>query len=250
MRCFLSSEMAGLGDWLDAYERTARLVPALLAAAPVLVVVLAVGLRNDPVIVGLLSLVAAVGVPVAVANFVRDRGQQLQVALWARWRGSPTVALVRTAAGADALRDSRRRNLERVARGYLPRAAEERNDSAGSDQRYEAAIRALITRTRERPKFELVFKENQGYGYWRNLLGIRLIGRTTSAASAIVLALLFWARDAPGLHFGVNALDVLVGELAVILCLAFWIWAPAEDRVKRAAYAYAERLLDAAGLVQ
>jgi hypothetical protein len=132
----------------------------------------------------------------------------------------------------------------------LPTAADEQNDPLGSDQRYEAAIRTLISQTRERPRFELIFKENQGYGYWRNLLAMRMSGRTTAAASAIVLALSILAQTALGFRLGLNIPDGTLGEVAIILCLAFWIWVPTEDRVKRAANSYAERLLDAAILLQ
>src|SRR5205814_8801390 len=155
-----------------------------------------------PVIVGLLGLVAAVGMPVAIANFVRDRGQRIQGDMWARWGGSPTIALLRVADGRlDALRDSRRRNLSSATKFDLPGSTEEVSDPAGSDRAYEAAVRALVTRTRERPRFELVFKENQTYGYWRNLLGVRKIGISAAAATGGRLSLVTAIRAVvtPGL---------------------------------------------------
>lgn len=237
--------MADLGDWLDAYERTARLVPGLLAVTPVLVLVLAAGLREDPVVVGLLSIVAAVGVPVAISNFVRDRGQHLQVEMWPRWGGSPTIALLRLRnQPPDPVRDARRHNLETATGLALPAVADEHNDPQATDRAYEAAIRSLITRTRERPRFELVFKENQGYGYWRNLLAMRPIGIPVALVIALLLVPLVVADIV--LDGSAHLIDFVLSEVAVLLGLAFWVWVPTEDRVKRSAYSYAERLLDAA----
>ncbi len=130
----------------------------------------------------------------------------------------------------------------------LPSAADEQRDSAVADRQYEAAIRVLITRTREKPRFELVFKENQGYGYWRNLLGVRRIGIGSAVASLVILILVLIGDVVFG--FGLNVVDLFLGVAACASAAAFWVWAPNEDRVKQAADSYAERLLDAAAIVQ
>jgi hypothetical protein len=101
----------------------------------------------------------------------------------------------------------------------------------------------LISRTRGHAEFPLIFVENCHYGFRRNLLGLRPWGMRIAAASAVAAAL--------GLVLAVvNVIDLsailLIGVVAVSL-VAFVLWQHVVTSawVKRAAEAYAERLLEA-----
>src|ERR1700730_18752231 len=80
---------------LDEYNRRARLVPGLFFVLPVPVVIVALGLRQNPVVAVLVSLIPVMGGPVALADYVRQRGLKVQEALYAAWGGSPTTAALR-----------------------------------------------------------------------------------------------------------------------------------------------------------
>src|SRR5436309_2527724 len=114
--------------WLDEYERRARLVPGLLAVLPIGLAILALGLRRLPIFSTLLSAATAVGGPVVLASFVRQRGQRLQERLFQEWGGSPTIDRLRLLdhPPTDARRSRRRQKLEDVTNTPLPSVDEER----------------------------------------------------------------------------------------------------------------------------
>jgi hypothetical protein len=136
----------------------------------------------------------------------------------------------------------RHRKLETLMGESLPTEQEEQADRTAADQAYEAAVRFLIQRTRSRETFPLVFTENRNYGFRRNMLGLRPWGRRISAATAAVaLGALI------GVLFGwINLAAIpLVGVLLTsVTLLIIWSRTVTPEWVRRAAEAYAERLLE------
>jgi hypothetical protein len=235
---------------LDEYERRARLLPGLLAVAPVAVLVLAFGLDKAPVVTTLLSLLIAIGGPVLLSQFVRSKGKAVEEQLYADWGGIPTTQLLRLDGfGQDALRVQRRTELERAVAVTLPTLEDEQANPEASDRRYEAAVARLRERTRAGDDFNLIKVEVRNYGFERNLFALRFVGVIVSSAalvaiaSAIILHVTVGQQTASGLSGGL-AIAVLA------LLLAAWILYPSPNRVKAAAYVYAERTLDAAINVQ
>ena len=220
---------------LDHYDRRARLAPALLAVAPISVVLLAAGVRQAPVVVGIIGLLSVVGVPILLAGLVRHRGLALQERLWSEWGGPPTTRLL---LGADGRADRWRDDATRATGIDLTSTHSTAFDAA------ESAVARLRERTRDRARYPLVFEENCNYGFQRNLLAMRPIGLaacTLSALALIVLLVLRVATDVP-----IEWFDLISGFVGVALLAGVWLWAPTRDRVRGAADRYAERLLDTA----
>lgn len=227
------------GSWLDDYERAARLLPGLLAVAPVAVAIAAIGLPVAPWTAGIGSLVALVA-PAVLTKYVRNRGAALEDRLFDSWGAPPTTRLLQPSSGGwDAIRDARRANVEAATGLRLPRS-----DHPRDRQSYHAAVLALRAKTEDSTRFRRLHAENKNYGFERNLLGIRTEGLALSAVGllgvfAAGIAAVLW--NTPW-----ETVTLSVGFMLDALMLAFWVWWPTEHRVLLAAERYAARLVDAA----
>lgn len=218
----------------DSYSRTARLAPGLLLLLGPVAVAIGAGVREWPAASALAAIVGAMGLPLALAEWVRRRGQQLQVGLWARWGGNPVVAALRD----DGLIARKRRDALAAATG-LPLAEANHPDF---EEAATNAVRQLISATRDTSRYALVFAENKAYGFARNLLALRPIGVLLSSAAVVGgLALVAVSIRSQVLSTRGTTLGVAVAAVAV----AFWLFYPSEERVRAAAHDYRDRLLEA-----
>jgi hypothetical protein len=229
--------------WLDDYERPARLVPGLLATAPIAIALIGFGVRDNTLHAGVSSLMIAVGAPLVLAKHVRERGLGTQRKLYREWGGAPTTLLLRTPTTGPIgpIQQQRRTNVERVTRVALPR--EPTTADSTRDEAYQAAVLTLRKKTTDHGAFPLVFAENKNYGFERNCLGVRPEGIAISSLSlvALLVGMFLAVRGAVDLSLPVLA----VAAVCDVAVLAFWLAWPTKDRVKRAGTRYAERLLDA-----
>jgi hypothetical protein len=239
------SVVIGPGRPLDAYTIRARWAPVFLVVLPPLILCFSL-VPGLPAWNKLWPLIGAVGVVVLVDQLGRDGGRRLQPELWASWGGAPTTAALRHRDAANPVLLARRHERIAAIVGHaLPTADDERADPAGSDHVYQAAIAVLIARTRgRRREYPLIFAENCNYGFRRNMLGLRPLGRLLAAVAGI-LAL---AAIAAGLAGLVSVPLALVGVALAVSAAATVIWwrVVTPGWVQPVAAAYAERLLEAA----
>lgn len=229
-----------IGYWLDDYDRSARLLPGLLAVAPLLVTALGLSVPLAVLPAGIGGALVALLAPIVVANYVRARGRALEQRLYDSWGGPPTTHLLAPAGGGGAVLAQRRANVERVTGVTLPADATGRNQEV-----YDTATLALRSKTGDRERFRLVYAENKGYGFERNLLGIRREGLLTSVTSVSTLALAAMVELVWGTVLRPNPLFLAL--TAACLLTVFWSTWPSPGRVRSAGDRYAERLIDAAG---
>jgi hypothetical protein len=110
------------------------------------------------------------------------------------------------------------------------------------DEALENGVRRLITATRDRDRYGLVFEENRNYGFARNILSLRPMGLWLSAitlAIGVLVAIAALRIDEIGF------LPIVIGTSAAASVTAFWYWYPTERRVRAAAADYRDRLLEA-----
>jgi hypothetical protein len=104
------------------------------------------------------------------------------------------------------------------------------------------AVRRLISATRDRSKYPLVFAENVSYGFARNLLGIRTIGIGVSLAALLAgVGLVAASAETDALTMR----GTMSGSVVAAAMLLFWVFFPSHDRVHAAHNDYRDRLLDA-----
>jgi hypothetical protein len=229
---------------LDAYEQKARLVPALLVVLPAAVVLAAVGWSYDRSLLGpAAGMAVALGAPVAMANYTRRVGKNVQDRLWERWGGPPTRLALRHRSGTNPhLLAQVHASLEAIANGLeMPTADDERSNPDDADQRYDAAVEVVQNRLRSTNAGKLLFQENCSYGYHRNLLGLRPLGIAMAAVAAVAATALA-GIDLLGLVALAWPLLLVAAAVSVIM-LAFWLWAVDEHGVRRAAAAYSQAFL-------
>lgn len=224
----------------DSYSRTARLAPAIVGMLPALAM-LGAAVSSPSTLVRVIGSVAGC-VGLLVVAFVRDRGRHVQRQLWDDWGGSPTTRRLRWRDGNPAEVARLHERVQRATGLHMPDAAAESADPADADLRYEEAVAALRELTRDRSRFNLVFKENVHYGWRRNSYGLRPVGIAIAALAAAGascgLALAGGAFEARAARWGPT--------LAISLtALAWWTFVVSAPWVRAAADLYADRLFEA-----
>ena len=179
--------MDSVASLLDAYERKALLMPALVVLLPVLVGAATwapADIGTGPVIGGSFVVVA---MAVLLSQLVRDQGKRKEAKLFQEWGGRPSVrALSYRGRVFDASTLARyHRRLAAIDPGlcFPDNAAQEDADPTTADRSYESASTLLVGRTRDRARFPLIFAENTNYGYRRNLWGMKPAGIAAASVS-------------------------------------------------------------------
>lgn len=220
--------------FLDPYDRRARVSPGLLAILPLAVAVFVLGFTGWRVASSLLSVAGAFGGSLVLSLWVRERGIQAQERLWSRW-GNPPIneALLRDTVAAE----ERRAKLNRLV--GIPVAYEDREQT-------DRAVKALFRLIGDKERHPLVFTENCNYGFMRNLYGIRAAGRASSIIGLIavvsMLGLDLSGQTPNGMRLATSPL--VMGTLANVALLFFWLLFPREARVRRANELLRDRVIE------
>lgn len=226
---------------LDVYDLRARVAPALIAAFPIGLLPLLLAPNLGPVWTSCGALASFSGLSLLLMRLTRERGKSVEPGLFMLWEGKPTTRQLRHrhASNKIVLARYHRRFGELLPDTPLPSAREELLDPGHADSVYDAAVKFLITRTRGDHQ---IFQENCSYGFCRNLFALRPIGLVAAAVAAFTFAgaaTFRWIQSST-----IDPVPVLGAAIAV---LGFGVWwrLVNEHLVRRAAEAYAERLLSA-----
>jgi hypothetical protein len=233
----------------DVYERKARLYPALLLVAPLIVATVVVLSEN---LWGFQSIGAGIlgcGGAFLLAQLARDLGKKGERELFARWGGVPSIAIFRHRdTRLDSITKERyhKKLANLIVEAKAPTAEEERVDPKTADQVYFAWSNYLRVNTRDTKKFPLLFQENVSYGYRRNVWGLRAFGITICALSSLLcFARLYFVHESTG------KLDrpLAAGGIFASVLLILWLFRFTADWVRIPADAYAERLAECAEIL-
>lgn len=234
----------------DLYTWRARIAPAFIVVLPLAIAVFL--WVPDTILLGRLAgvILGPLGVAMLMAQVGRDRGYLKQPQLWRRWGGAPTTQLLRhrNAESNPVLRERYHRKLGELQPDLvMPTAEEEGQDPQRADHVYEACVKHLITRTRDRKQFPLLFNENVSYGFRRNLWGMKSLGILFTLAGLAACGLNVW------LNWGRTrqvAAEATVSGLFNLGLLLFWLFWVTPQWVRIAGDAYAARLLEACEQLQ
>lgn len=203
----------------DQYSRNARVYPAVISAAPA---VLLLGILVGWPKVSLKATVPYVGMLVvlyAMSDFARQRGKRIEKELYLRLGGMPSIRMLRRDDSTfdEVTKDRYRAFLAAKLGRAAPTADEEAQDQVAADGFYAAAGTWLRENTRDKRKFAILFDENVTYGFRRNLLGLKLPALVGDLVVAGICFGLLWPITLPfSLRdtFTVHVLLVLVFLLA------------------------------------
>jgi hypothetical protein len=235
--------VASAGDGLSllsAYDRKARFAPGTLGAAPIVVSVATLGLKNYPAVTAIVSFLILGGGAYMLAVIVASWGQSAERELLKAWGGWPTTQLLRLRGSSDnpIQRELWRTAISKVTGLALFDAGEEAQDPAGADNAIGTAV-GLVLYLGHEDGVPIVAAHNAAYGFQRNVYGFRRIGRAIGAACLVVLGVsLFFPHT-----FSREA--VVLGLALVGLFLLIWWWMPSAERTRQAGFKYAVQLLNA-----
>jgi hypothetical protein len=229
----------------DSYERKARIYPALLVVAPIVAVAMAMTSTRLATLKSLGVAVAGCGGAFLLAQLARAAGKKNEHMLFAKWGGLPSVAIFRHRdSRLDSVTKARyHKTLGALVKGAkAPSVDAEQADPAAADEVYMAWSTYLRVNLRGEKKDPLLFKENQNYGYCRNVWGLRPFGISTSALSCVVAGI--WCY---GIYRTTGKLDEpSVGAFSfALLLLLLWLFRFSSNWVRIPAEAYAARLAEA-----
>lgn len=225
---------------MDQYDRHARLKPALVAFLPVTLTVLALAPDAIAGWGGAMALAIQAGGSYLLAQVIGDIGKKKEPELFGKFGGRPTDLLLshKTAPNKTILA-MRHAKLAGLMNRKLPTAAaEEKNPAAAADV-YAACVDFLRGKCRGDIA---VFRENKGYGFRRNLWGIKKAGTFASVVGVVVVASELYGLASA--HEAINNALWFIGGLNLLM-IALWILFITPTWVMRGAQLYADRLMEA-----
>ena len=234
-----SAEVLLRGIGLDRYEIGARLRPALLALAPVFLVV-AVWVPQARSMVGVVvGLATTLGLTYFLAQLARRLGRGLERRLGDRVGRLHSARLLTFADETLALESKLRHHAFLRSNGIVTSTPEE--ERAAPDAafaRARSAVDWLLVYTRPLAKKSLLFDDNVAYGFMRNLRALKPLALAIVSLAMIVDACLaVFHRQEPAF--------VVMGSAAgaaLIVFLLAWLFIVTEAAVEEASLAYAQRL--------
>ena len=139
---------------LDPYNRAARLTPALLTIAPVVVLFYCFYGTSNPLLSAIISLLGWCGGGYALTRIARNAGSRIQDKLFEKWGGAPTTQLLRhSTPDIDPYTKARCHSiLAKALKTGAPTAESEAANPAAADNFYRAATRWLIAQTKGHQK--------------------------------------------------------------------------------------------------
>ena len=232
---------------LNPYDRKARLHPALLTGLPLFVCLAAL----VPDFGRFWSVVSGVmlfcGATTWLTQLGRDRGRALEPALFRAWGEKPSVAMLRHR--DERLSTSDKERYRAILRRMAPELRlaslrKEQRSPEQADDGYRGATTWLLEQTRDRRRFELLFRENTNYGFRRNLWALKLFALAfdATAIAVVVLSGMGLLANITGGASPANTTMLLCASLTVAH-ISILVVVVRSDWVRRAAEAYAEQLL-------
>jgi len=235
---------------IDRYAYQARLAPVLVVCAP-LALATAVWFPGQSDVVKLFgAILFSFGFTALLTQLGRDLGKNKEPELFRKWGGIPTTRLLsHRMSRLDALTLGRyHAKLQAlVPEVVIPTARDEVQRPTAADQIYNSLVLFLREHTRDRAQFPLVFAENVNYGFRRNLWGAKPFGITAAAVGLVSCCSQIGRAahlDRPISLLGVG------GALICLTLLTLWMLMFTPRWVRRAAEAYAYRLLGSLDAMQ
>lgn len=220
----------------DEYELKARAAPGLIVALPVLADILLV----VPVVANwqMFTTTSVVGLALiyALGRIAQARGEAIEKKLWASWDGAPSTRFLRhrDSTFGKELKDSIRQAVERQLTAKLPSIEEETDNPQRADQTSFDVFRRVRQFLRQRDPQGLWHRHNIEYGFFRNLLGCRLVWLVISILTTAIALFYGWRKES-----GVLNAATIIGLVSMVSAI-FVGWGILPAATRRSAENYAE----------
>ena len=235
---------------VDTYDFRARHLPVVLAGLPLLWTLAFVGRDLGPSLSWpILTTTTGIAVFMLFGRFARTKGREAEAKLMAIWDGMPATAMLRHR--DDGLNQHTKNAYHLRLQGLdlglkIPTRKEEEADPAGADITYGAVVNELRRRAKA-ANDKAVARENIGYGFARNIYGLRPYAIGLGILCSVVLAgLALWR--AGGLPSALAPSDVFVSSVPLLYAGVFPV-VVTQAFVRHHADAYAKALLETAAVL-
>lgn len=228
---------------LNRYAILARIVPAIIAAAPALALAGTLIIFTGVSLAQVITSLAVLALLYLCGDIARNQGKRLEAALYDEMGGKPSVSLLRYRDETfdDATKARYRDFLAAQIGEDPPSRSDEGRDPKASDNFYERCGNWLREKTRDPTQFRLLLEENINYGFRRNLYGLRTTATIVNIIVFIACGLNIYS-DYLGLgEKGPGTIRMVMG-FAVLHSIFLFIY-PSRKSVITASRTYARQLI-------
>jgi hypothetical protein len=230
---------------MDKYSIHARIYPVIIFLLPLVLIGISYSIEYEKYLQVLTTLGISSALVYFLSNIGRDSGKKKEPKLWKKWGGMPTVQLLHF---DNSIIDSvTKRNYHKKMLKLSPidnsKIDFENVELESVADIYKSWTKYLISQTRDKKKYSLLFKENVSYGFRRNLWGLKTI--------SIILVLLVLAGNyiLTGIENGFQnlndfSINFWISEVILLILLMIWAFIITIKWIKIPAFGYAERLLE------
>ncbi len=244
-----------LSSYFNPYNRKTRLQPALMSVLPALVACILLIPELRTIWAAISGIVIYGGASTLLTQIGRDRGKALEQKLFQSWGGKPSTAMLRhrDARLTRSTKDRYRAFLARAVPGLqLASPEDEDRFPLDADAGYEDATAWLLTQTRDRVRFGILFQENINYGFRRNTWALKPWALVVDAATIVVVLVLATESWTGGVATTIPAVgtSLWVSMALTVLHLLVYTFVIRSDWVKVPAEAYGRQLLAACDVLE
>lgn len=227
----------------DEYTLKARIAPALLVVFPLCIIAYFIFPTSLSIWGKIWTLFVLSGGIILLSQIGRDFGKKKENDLFKKWGGKPTTKFLRYKDAPNKIHLQRMHDKlnQIVPELTMPTEEDENNYPTKTDEIYDSYIKHLISKTRNKKSFPLIFQENCNYGFRRNLWGMKPIGVSFAFIGTIYPIFLLFVLVK---QFSPLPVSLFISIIINAILLLGWVLWVLPDWVKIAADAYAERLLE------
>ncbi|RVH78249.1 hypothetical protein CN203_11030 [Sinorhizobium meliloti] len=228
-------------DQFDLYTIKARLFPAIVAVVPA--IALAVALIEFKGF-DFSQVWATIGLAVLLYVFsgiAREAGKRMERKIFLENGGKPTFDVLRyeDREFSDIAKKRYLTFLSRKIGRPFPTMEDARRDPATAREFYNESAAFLRENTRDTQQFRVLFDENISYGYYRNLLGLKVPAILLNALVSLVSSAFLMNFHGPW-SFDVASLKYVL--VAAAIHVAYLVFVVTEQRVLDASRRYSRQL--------
>lgn len=235
-----------LGKYFDHYTIHARFLPVFFVSFPIVLTVFAWLPDAKTVFGGTITVLISFGVMSFLSIYVSNIGNDLQDKLFNKWQGAPTTLILlpnnETLDKFTKLRYFKWINHHKPDLS-LPESIESYVHNSELTEKIKSSVNFLREYTRDKKKYEKIYRDNVAYGFSRNLVALRYYGILICMASISTTFCFMYHNAMYNETFHPNTL-VMVSTLTSVVFLIIHFFMLNHSFVKRRAYRYALSLFE------
>ena len=225
----------------DSYALRARYYPMIIVFSPIIAFGFFYSLHFNSISNLLVSAGLTGALTYLFSQLGRDQGKRHEAFLWQSWGGIPSIQILRL--NDNRLDPITKQRYHQKLMSLCPVPEIPIRGMEKFDSTYHAWTKYLISQTRDKKKFPLLFKENISYGFRRNLYGLKPFA-IIFTLFLMTLNYFFWVYKSNTFNLSLFPQSFIYSTISALIIILFWLFIVTKVWVKVVAFAYAERLVE------